>query len=367
VPSIAVPSSPVSTTWSPVPTDGPILLEELQLAARNHGMPLEALRYDITPTGLHYLLVHFDIPVVDPNAWRLQIAGNVEKPIELSLERLRSLPGITLPVTLECAGNGRARLQPRPISQPWLDEAVGTAHWGGAPLSALLEFAGIRPDTVELVFTGADHGIEKSYEHNYARSLPLSEAMRPEVLIAYEMNGRPLEPQHGFPARLIVPGWYGMTQVKWLTRIDAVTRPFAGYQQAIAYRYKTGAEDPGQPVQRMRPRALMMPPGFPDFLTRHRIVEKGVSAVEGRAWSGTASIAQVEFGVDGNWQDAILDQPVGKYAWRRWSVTWRAKPGEHVLSCRAIDADGVSQPLDQPWNWQGMGNNQVQTVAVTVR
>ena len=111
----------------------------------------------------------------------------------------------------------------------------------------------------------------------------------------------------------------------------------------------------------------MAPPGFPDFLTRHRIVEKGISAVEGRAWSGAAPIAGVEFGVDGNWQDAILDQPIGEFAWRRWSVTWRANPGEHVLSCRAIDADGVSQPLDQFWNWQGMGNNQVQTVAVTVR
>jgi DMSO/TMAO reductase YedYZ molybdopterin-dependent catalytic subunit len=207
----------------PVPTDGPLLWEELQLAARNRGIPLEALRHDITPTGLHYLLVHFHIPAIDRDAWRLQIAGNVEKPIELSLERLQSLPRVTLPVTLECAGNGRARLQPRPISQPWLNEAVGTAHWTGTPLLALLESASVRRDTIELVFTGADHGIEKGYEHDYARSLPVSEAMRPEVLVAYEMNGRPLEPQHGFPARLIVPSWYGMTQVKWLTRIDAVT------------------------------------------------------------------------------------------------------------------------------------------------
>src|SRR5437867_926996 len=135
-----------------------------------------------------------------------------------------------MPVTLECAGNGRARLSPRPISQPWLNEAIGTAEWTGTPLAGVLDDAGVDPAAVELVFTGADHGIEKTYEHDYARSLSLADATRPEVLLVHEMNGRPLEPQHGFPLRLLVPGWYGMTQVKWLTRIDAVDAPLTGYQ-----------------------------------------------------------------------------------------------------------------------------------------
>jgi DMSO/TMAO reductase YedYZ molybdopterin-dependent catalytic subunit len=352
---------------APPPTDGPLTDEELQLAARNKGMPLEALGYDITPVGLHYLLVHFDIPVIDPGAWRLEIAGKVASPLTLSLDELRRRPRVTMPVTLECAGNGRARLLPRPISQPWLVEAVGTSEWTGTPLAGVLADTGIDPAAVELVFTGADHGVEKGYEHDYARSLTIADASRPEVLLAYEMNGRPLEPQHGFPVRLLVPGWYGMTHVKWLVRIDAVTEPFDGYQQRVAYWYKQSRDDPGTPVTRMRPRALMIPPGFPDFLTRARTVERGSVMLRGRAWSGHAAITRVEVGVDDAWHDARLGEPVGRHAWRAWSCGWEAAPGPHVLTCRATDADGSVQPIDPPWNFQGMGNNLVQRVPVTVR
>ena len=342
-------------------------MEELQLAARNKGMPLEALRYDLTPTGMHYLLVHFDIPAIELATYRLQVGGNVARALTLDLEQIRARPRRTLAVTLECAGNGRARLFPRPVSQPWLNEAVGTAEWTGTPLAGVLEEAGLGPGTVELVFTGADHGIEKGHEHDYARSLSVAEAQRPEVLLAYEMNGRPLEPQHGFPLRLLVPGWYGMTHVKWLQRIDAVNQPFAGYQQRVAYFYKQRADEEGEPVTRIRPRSLMIPPGFPDFLSRRRTVEQGRVRVRGRAWSGGAPIASVEFAVDGAWQEAQLDEPVGAFAWRGWWCDWDARVGEHVLACRATDASGASQPLEPPWNLQGMGNNLVQEVAVTVR
>lgn len=351
----------------PTPTEGPLTLEELQLAARNKGMPLEALRYDVTPTGLHYLLVHFDIPAIDGASWRLEVGGAVGRKLALSLDDLRARPRRTMPITLECAGNGRARLFPRPISQPWLNEAVGTAEWTGTPLSGVLEEAGIRPEAVELVFTGADHGVEKGFEHDYARSLTVADAMRPEVLLAYEMNGRPLEPQHGFPLRLLVPGWYGMTQVKWLVRIEAVPRPFEGYQQKVAYWYKSGPDDPGTPVQRIRPRALLIPPGFPDFLTRRRIVDRGRIAIRGRAWSGTAPVSKVELGVDGTWKVAALGAPLGPFAWRSWTVEWDAAPGDHLLRCRATDEAGNLQPVDQPWNYQGMGNNLAQEVRVTVR
>ncbi|MDB4996040.1 MAG: putative sulfite oxidase [Myxococcaceae bacterium] len=351
----------------PPPTDGPLTLEELQLAARNKGMPLEALRYEITPVGMHYLLVHFDIPAIDAGAWRLDVGGNVARPLSLSLDDIRARPRRTQAVTLECAGNGRARLLPRPISQPWLNEAVGTAEWTGTPLAALLEDAGVKAGTVELVFTGADHGIEKGHEHDYARSLTLDDARRDEVLLAYEMNGRPLEPQHGFPLRLLVPGWYGMTQVKWLTKIEAVTKPFDGYQQRVAYWFKQDAADPGVAVTRMRPRALMIPPGFPDFLTRSRVVEHGPVAIAGRAWSGGGPITRVEVGIDGDWKDARVGQGPGALAWQGWSFDWDASPGEHVLTCRATDARGDVQPTEAPWNVQGMGNNLVQMVSVTVR
>jgi hypothetical protein len=158
-----------------------------------------------------------------------------------------------------------------------------------------------------------------------------------------------------------------MTQVKWLSRIEAVCAPFDGYQQRVAYFYKSTAEDPGSPVTRIRPRALMIPPGFPDFLTRRRIVERGAVMIAGRAWSGYGRIARVEFGADSKWSDAAIEPPGGPFAWSRWTATWNATPGEHALSCRATDATGNSQPVEPPWNLQGMGNNLVQRVEVLVR
>lgn len=194
---------------------------------------------------------------------------------------------MTVPVTLECAGNGRALLEPRAISQPWLHEAIGTAEWTGTPLAGVLAHAGLEPGTRELVFTGWDRGRQGGVEQAYQRSLPVEEAMRPDVLLAWAMNGQPLQPQHGAPLRLLVPGWYGMTSVKWLTSIEATDHPFVGYQQA--------------------------------------------------------------------------------WAWRVWRLTWTATPGEHVLTCRATDDQGHTQPLDPPWNVQGMSNTTVQQVPVTVR
>src|SRR5438552_9055931 len=152
-----------------------ISAEELQLAARNHGMPLEALQYDLTPPGLHYTLTHYDIPMVDVASWRLSIAGSVRRPFELDFAALTAMSSRTVRVTLECAGNGRARLQPRPISQPWLVEAVGTAEWTGVPLREVLAAAEVDPAAVDVVFTGADHGVERGVEQDYQRSPSVAE------------------------------------------------------------------------------------------------------------------------------------------------------------------------------------------------
>ena len=231
----------------------------------------------------------------------------------------------------------------------------------------MLAEAGVRSDSVELVFTGADRGVQGEIEQDYQRSLTIADAMRPEVLLAYAMNGRPLEPQHGAPLRLLVPGWYGMTSVKWLRRIEAVVRPFDGFQQADAYRIQFSEDEAGQRVTRIKVRALMVPPGIADFPSGRRLVDAGPVELRGRAWCGTAAVARVEVGVDGRWQPADLGPPPGPFAWRSWSSRWQAEPGEHVLSCRATDADGNAQPLEPFWNVQGMGNNYVQTVPVTVR
>ncbi|HEY7631480.1 MAG TPA: sulfite oxidase [Thermoleophilaceae bacterium] len=349
------------------PTDGPLLEEELQLAFRNRGMPLEAMRYDLTPTGIHFLVAHWDIPAVDLSRWRFKIGGRVREPLELTLEELRARTRRTISVTLECAGNGRGLLRPRPVSLPWLGGGIGTAEWTGTPLCDLLVEAGLEAEAVEIVFHGADRGTQGEVEQSYARSLTVDEASRADVLLAYEMNGRPLEPQHGFPLRLIVPGWYGMTSVKWLTAIEAVERPFEGFQQAVAYRYQKDADDPGEPVQRIRVRAMMIPPGTPDFFSRRRFVDAGHVALSGRAWSGNGPVRRVEVAIDEQWADASLAPPVGDFAWRGWSFDWDATAGEHELACRATDAAGNVQPLEPPWNYQGMGNNVVQRVPVTVR
>jgi len=346
-----------------------ISLEELQLAARNHGMPLEVLREPITPVGLHYLLIHYDIPQVDAEAWRLEVDGLVERPTSLSLADLRARPPVEVVATMECAGNGRAALDPRPVSQPWLLEAVGTGRWGGVPLRALLDEAGVADGAVEVLFTGLDRGIENEEEQWFQRSLPLAEALRDEVLLAHALNGRPLPPQHGFPLRLVVPGWYGMTNVKWLSRITVIGEPFTGFQQARGYHLRQDPDEQGVPLSRMAPRALMVPPGIPDFMSRKRTVAAGPCLLSGRAWSGQAPVAGVEVSVDdgASWASAVLGPPdLGPWAWRGWTYEWSASPGAYVLSCRARDEAGNEQPLEPPWNAGGYSNNAVQRVAVTV-
>jgi DMSO/TMAO reductase YedYZ molybdopterin-dependent catalytic subunit len=292
----------IAAQQPPVPLTPSFSMEELQLAARNHGMPLEALRHPVTPTGLHYLLTHFDIPVVEPAEWALSIGGQVEREMSLSLDEIRRRPRVTSPVTFECAGNGRARMDPRPISQPWLDEAVGTGEWTGTPL--------------------------------------------------------------------IVPGWYGMTNVKWLRRIEAVGEPFQGYQQQQAYRMRTTDSEAGAPLSRMMPRALMVPPGDPEFLSRRRHVPLGPVPLAGRAWSGWGVVTGVEVSTDGGltWRPGRLDHQPAVAAWRGWSFDWTPPgPGDYELRCRATDAEGNTQPDEPPWNLGGYSNNAVQRVPVTVQ
>jgi DMSO/TMAO reductase YedYZ molybdopterin-dependent catalytic subunit len=340
---------------------------ELQQAARNHGMPLEALRYPVTPAGLHYLLIHYDIPAVDPAAFRLEVGGRVERALELTLEELRARPSVELEVTLECAGNGRALLAgARPVSQPWFSEAVGTGAWHGTPLAALLEEAGVASGACEVVFTGLDRGVEGGVEQSFERSLSLDDALGGDVLLAYELNGAPLPPQHGFPLRLVVPGWYGMAHVKWLTRITVVDEPFTGYQQTRAYLMRRGEDDAGEPLTRIYPRALMIPPGLPEFPTRERSLAAGRVTIEGRAWSGWAPIQSVELGVDGTWTQAEVEPSSSRWAWQAWHAEWDAAPGEHVLSCRARDESGNEQPDEADWNVGGYANNGIQRVPLTV-
>jgi DMSO/TMAO reductase YedYZ molybdopterin-dependent catalytic subunit len=354
----------------PIATSSDFTREEVRLALRNPGMPLEALRRPVTPIGMHYVLIHFDVPEVDAATYALTVDGLVETPLTLSLDDLRARPAVTMPVMMECAGTGRARLEPRPVSAPWHDEAIGCAEWTGTPLRGLLEQAGMRDDAVEVLFTACDRGVDQGVVQDYQRSLTVEEAMGGDALLAYAMNGQPLPASHGYPLRLLVPDWYGMASVKWLRCITAIAEPFEGVQQTQLYRYRSSEDDAGTPVTRKRPRALMAPPGIPEFLSRVRHVAAGATLVEGRAWSGGEPIVRVQFSADGGvtWVDADVEVPNGPHGWCAWSLQWDATPGDHELCVRATDASGAAQPLESTatWNQGGYGVNAVQRVAVRV-
>jgi DMSO/TMAO reductase YedYZ molybdopterin-dependent catalytic subunit len=275
----------------------------------------------------------------------------------------------TVRVTLECAGNGRAGVEPRPVSQPWLTGAVGTADWSGVRLADLLADAGVTDAAVDVVFQGADHGVDHGVEQDYERGLSLATALGPDVLVATAMNGQPLLPQHGFPLRLVVPGWYGMASVKWLREVRVIEHEYDGFQNAVAYRLQQHPDDPGVPVTRIEPRALLIPPGFPDFLSRTRVVEAGPTELRGRAWSGWGLVTRVELSTDdgATWVDCDLEPDNGVYAWRGFRTVWDARPGMAHLRVRATDETGRVQALDPVLTLGGFTNNADPGIRTLVR
>src|SRR5262245_18414449 len=230
--------SPFTNTDRRPAVDGPFHAHEVGLAMRNSGILLEALRHDVTPAGLHYLLSHFDVPYVPDDKWQVEIAGRVRRPGTIALAQIKRLPSRTLCVTLTCAGNRRAAMTPRYPSMPLGFEAVSTAEWTGTPLRHVREQAGLLDDAVEIAFLAFDRGFDRSHEHDYGRSLERPTALSDDFLLVWAMNGERLLPQHGYPLRLIVPGWYGMASVKWLVGIEARAKPYDGFQQVRTYLYR---------------------------------------------------------------------------------------------------------------------------------
>jgi len=322
----------------------------------------QALCAYLTPAADRFLRSNFEVPRLSPRGHRLDVGGLVERPLRLRVQELSRFPQRTLTVTTECAGNHRTTLSPLPPGEPWSGGAVSTARWTGVPLAALLERAGLRPGAVEVIATGADSGQVTDGQAPYARSLPLARALHPDTVVALRMNGEPLLPPHGAPARLIVPGWYGMASVKWLARLELVAEPFAGYFQSERYVYR----QPGQaatPVTDMRVKSVFTSPSpaVP--------VAMGPVRVGGFAWSGSARIARVEVksGDGAGWVAARLTGDDEPYAWRAWESTWTpASRGRHVLRCRAADEAGNVQPDLPRWNELGYGANGVQTLVVEV-
>ncbi len=234
----------------------------VKVAPFNAESPTEQLGHDLTPLSSFYVRSNFDVPKIDPVSYHLHVGGKVNQPLALGLDELKALGAVTLTSTLECAGNHRMGLTPMPTGEPWAGGAVSTAQWTGVPLRAVLRRAGIQSDVIEILATGADQGKPKDHPEviSFQRSLPLAKALHPDTLLAYEMNGEPLQPSHGAPLRVVVPGWYGMAGVKWLTRLEAITAPFTGYYQASRYIFDYGDDANPQPVNTIRPKSIIVDP-----------------------------------------------------------------------------------------------------------
>jgi DMSO/TMAO reductase YedYZ molybdopterin-dependent catalytic subunit len=338
----------------------------------NLEMPFSTLSGFLTPNEAFYVRCHFPIPEIAAEDWRLKVEGEVEAPFELTYEELRGMESRTIAATLECAGNNRIFLEPKVKGVQWGLGAVGNASWTGVPLSALLERAKIKANAVEVILDGADEGeVDKSPKPagkiSFCRSLPLSKA-RPDVLLAYEMNGEKLSATHGFPLRAIVPGWYAMASVKWLRRIIVTDQPFNGFYQSLDYTYwdRSGPLPHLAPLAEQLVKAEIARPESGEI-----IAADSHYRIHGAAWSGESDIAKVEISFDdaGSWHEArLLGEPV-KNAWRLWEYDWRvpAGAGRPTLLARATDSRGRTQSRDRSGDRGTYMINHLLPVEVEVR
>jgi DMSO/TMAO reductase YedYZ molybdopterin-dependent catalytic subunit len=328
--------------------DGKIVREEEPL---NLEMPFEELDSFITPTKSFYVRTHFPIPKIEKRDWRLQVEGEVEKPFQISYEELLKLESRKIPATLECAGNNRNFLEPKVKGVQWGLGAVGTAEWTGVPLSLLLGRAVVRPTARDVILEGADGGrVEDPKappgELRFSWSIPLEKAST--VLLAYKMNGADLPPEHGFPVRAIVPGWYAMASIKWLRRILVTDQAFNGYFQTLDYAFWKRRVEIAErtPLTEMQTKAEIAKPSEGEVVPANSDVR-----VHGAAWTGDAEITKVELSTDdrSTWNEVELFGESKPNAWRLWEFNWKtpARPGRAKLIARATDSRGRTQPSER--------------------
>lgn len=336
--------------------------------------PWSAYRHDLTPNDAFYVRWHLQVipTAIDPRTWRLKVRGHVEHPLELSLDELRRMEPVSLVAVNQCSGNSRGLFTPQMPGAQWRNGAMGNARWTGVRLRDLLERAGLKAGAVEVVFDGLDHGGLPSIP-DYIKSLPVDEARRQDVLLAFEMNGEPLPLLNGFPLRLVVPGWYATYWVKALSDITILPHPFDGFWMAKAYRIPTtsnAVEKPGElaqvtvPINKMNVRS---------FLTSHedgaRVAVAQPCELSGIAFDGGSGIKQVEVSTDGGqtWQLARLDGDLGRYSFRRWRFNWQPDAcGTVSIRVRATSRVGETQPLTAGWNRAGYMRNVVEQVVIAV-
>jgi len=323
-----------------------------QRQPENLEFPFDTLDSFLTPNDRFYIRSHFAVPILEASSWRLKVEGAVERPVEIGYDDLVKMQARTRPATLECAGNGRVYLAPSPRGVQWELGAVSTAEWTGVPLAAILERAGVRPGAVDVVLEGADSGEIKDPPKpagaiHFARSLPLAKALNPDTLLAFKMNGAELPPSHGFPVRAVVPGWYGVASVKWLTRIVVSDVPFQGHFQTVDYATfeRRNGLVTRVPITELQVKASIARPVLHEIIPAARPY-----TISGAAWSGDSPIQRVEVSTDGgaSWLQARLNDRSHPYSWRLWSYVWRSPSrGRAVLMARATDAAGRVQPMQR--------------------
>ena len=334
-------------------------------------MPLDQLQNWITPVDLFFVRNHVGEPYsVNVATWKLSIGGEVEHPVELSYGDLAKFEIATIINTLECAGNGRAFFDPHAAGIQWQRGAVGNARWSGPRLKDILARAGVKPTGKYVVFKGLEEPPGKVPQ--FMRSIPIEKALDPDTLLATQMNGEQLPKHHGFPARIMVPGWIGAASMKWVTEITVLDHEFDGFYMKPGYRIPTRSLAPGEelkpdeatvPVTRLNVKSVIAGPG--DGST----ARAGVIPVHGAAWAGEADVVRVDISTDGghSWVPAELGSDHARYSWRLWQYSWTPKkPGDYVIMSRATDSTGRVQPSQAAWNPSGYLWNAIDQVKIHV-
>ena len=355
-------------------TSPPIVhgLIEREQDPRNLETPAAALRDLITPTDLFFLRNHFAEPTLEPATWRLKVEGAVDRPAELTLNNLLTMPSRSQRSMLECAGNGRFFLVPKAKGVQWQIGAAGNVEWTGVPLAAVLQRVGLKSGAVDVMFEGADHGEIKDEpkspgDIHFAHSIPVSTARTGDVLLAYKMNGADLSKGHGYPVRVVVPGWYGMASVKWLHRLVITDHPFDGFFQSLQYSHfeRPDGTPTLRPVTEMHVKSVIVDPEIDGKIPAHQAY-----TVRGLAWTGRGTVVKVEVSTDNgkSWGDAKLTSPAAQGTWRSWEFEWRNPSGAtQALMARATDSHGQRQPLERDRDRRSYEITHVVPIPVIVR
>jgi len=318
-------------------------------------MPFSGFQHYLTPADLLFVRHHHYAADVDMSTWKLSVGGLVEKPFTLTFEQLRRMPRLEHIAVMECAGNGRGNFEPGVPGLQWRSGAVGNLQWAGVRLADVLHMAGLKDGSKHVLFDGADEPMGTMPK--FQRTLPVAKAMHPDTMLAYEMNGAPLPRLHGFPLRVVAPGWASDGWPKWLRQITVLDKEFEGFFEATAYRHPGAAVAPGsavdpklmRPVEKLRVKSVI---GAPlDGAT----VAPGAVTITGAAWTGEAQVVSVAVSIDAGrtWKVADLGHDTSKYGWRLWEYHAELTPGYYNILARAFDSSGDAQPLTQEWNPSG--------------